>query len=120
VNWLKLFLSKLPDLPAPEVRVEEDGDLCCDWDGLSVSVSDAGRVGWAALWDEHKSHGHFQLPDWPEWFMEIIQGYAQFLDSTGTRPIAVYAVDPADGAQVDRSTRDTDARVRPPADQEPT
>lgn len=79
-NWLKLFLSKLPDLSAPEILLEEDGDLCCDWDGLTVSVSDAGRVGWAALFGDHKSSGHFMLPDWPEWWTEILGFYQQHED----------------------------------------
>lgn len=38
------------DLPAPEILIEEDGDLCLDWsEGLSISINPSGGVAWAIL-----------------------------------------------------------------------
>jgi hypothetical protein len=47
----------------------------------------------------------------------VSDGWIQAVERTAG---ADCAVDPAVGTQGDRSTRDKDARLRPPADQEPT
>jgi len=53
LETLKELLSI--DAPAPEVLLEEDGCLCLDWDGLSVSIHKNGHVSWACL--EPTEHG---------------------------------------------------------------
>lgn len=58
--------TALRDLPSPEVCIEEDGDFCFDWDGVSLSVRPDGRIAWAALIGDYKSHGSFQWPAWAE------------------------------------------------------
>lgn len=43
-------------LPAPEILIEEDGDICLDWsEGLSISINKAGGVNWAIL--DPPAHG---------------------------------------------------------------
>lgn len=49
-----LSIGQEVGLQAPEIRFEDDGDLCVDWDlargaTVSVSFSSAGRVAFAAL-----------------------------------------------------------------------
>ena len=43
-----LMLLKL-DCPAPEILLEEDGELCLDWRDLTVSITPTGKVSWAHL-----------------------------------------------------------------------
>lgn len=35
------------DLPAPEIYLEEDGDLCVEWPAASVSINKNGGINWA-------------------------------------------------------------------------
>lgn len=36
------------DLPAPEILIEEDGDICLDWSQvMSISINESGGVNWA-------------------------------------------------------------------------
>jgi hypothetical protein len=41
------------DLPAPEILLENDGDICLDWPEVSVSINKEGGVSWAILHGEH-------------------------------------------------------------------
>lgn len=44
------------DLRSPEILLEEDGDICLDWNGIaSVSINETGKVSWAIF--EGKRHG---------------------------------------------------------------
>lgn len=53
---LETLLKKILtwDLPSsPEILLEEDGDLCLDWNGkISVSINKNGNVNWAG-YGEH-------------------------------------------------------------------
>lgn len=57
-------------LEAPEVILEEDGDIGFDWHMgtacISAHVSANGRGGFAALVGDYRSTGTFQLPEWPD------------------------------------------------------
>lgn len=45
------------ELPAPEILLEEDGDICLDWNGdVSISINKSGGVAWAIT--DNKSHGN--------------------------------------------------------------
>jgi len=62
------FLKLLPDVNAPEIALEEDGDLCFDWWGrdggsFSASLREDGNVSWSGLWNggTEKATGHFIL-----------------------------------------------------------
>jgi hypothetical protein len=77
-DFVRMFLSKLPDMACAEVRLEEDGDVGFDWDHskhrtLTASVSTTGRVSWAALIHDWKAYGHFDMPDWPSDFAEALE-----------------------------------------------
>lgn len=59
------------NLEAPECVVEEDGELGLDWSlsknaAVSLSISDTGRVSYAALIGEFKCHGTFIAGEWPD------------------------------------------------------
>jgi len=44
------------DAPAPEILLEEDGDICLDWPiDASISISSSGKVNWAVL--KERRHG---------------------------------------------------------------
>lgn len=74
-DFIRKFLvraNEFRDIPSPEVRIEEDGDICFDWlEGgcdLSASVSETGRVAWSAIIKDYRNHGVFQLPEWSDEF----------------------------------------------------
>ena len=74
-------LAERSNLSAPEVALEEDGELGLDWEGgarhaLTLSLRRDGRVSYAALLGEEAMHGHFQWPDWPEDFQRLLQRFA--------------------------------------------
>lgn len=64
-----LALAKEANVYAPEIIIEEDGELGMDWYvgkgyTMTVIVGDAGRISWAALLGEWKARGNCQLqPD---------------------------------------------------------
>ena len=76
--WNLLARLPFPDaLPAPEIRLEDDGDLGFDWDvsrevTVTASLSPTGRVAWSALIGEWKAHGHFDLPSWSSEFNDAM------------------------------------------------
>lgn len=84
------LLSRLPypdRLPCPEVLIEDDGDLCFDWDArrdatVSASLTADGWVRWAALVGDWKAHGTFQLPSWSDEFNEALTRLGEALDSS--------------------------------------
>lgn len=77
-------INSLPEnLFAPEVVLEEDGDICFDWQEasdcvLSISLSAGGRVGWSALIKDYKSSGHGFLPELPDGLKEAIRKYDHY------------------------------------------
>ena len=79
-GFVRNLLSRLPFpdcLPAPEIIVEDDGELSFDWDigaraTVTVSLSAVGVVRWAALIDDWKASGHFSLPSWSPEFNEAM------------------------------------------------
>jgi hypothetical protein len=66
------FLAALPlTIPSPEIAIDPDGEVSFRWqttpeDVLSVSVSDNGRVSYAALFGNEDAHGttffHDEIP----------------------------------------------------------
>ena len=74
------LLARLPfpdALPAPEIVMEDDGDLGFDWDvsrdvSVTASLSPSGRIAWAALIGDWKAHGHFELPSWSPEFNDAM------------------------------------------------
>ncbi len=84
---VRSLLTKIhTDMECPEVRLEEDGDIGFDWDHsrdctISAHVNDDGRVGWAALIGEYRTHGRFNLPqDCPAEFVDAMQRYVATRD----------------------------------------
>ena len=71
------------DMPPPNARLEDDGDVGLDWQEaancvLSIHVSEDGSGGWAGLVGEHKNHGRFHVPDdWPDELVKIQQLYVE-------------------------------------------
>lgn len=72
-DFTRLFLTTLKSfdwLEAPEVILEEDGDIGFDWNVgkacISAHLSANGRGGFAALVGEYRATGTFQLPEWPD------------------------------------------------------
>lgn len=93
VAWL--FMERLhrdfPEMPAPEVCYENDGDLGFDWNlsrnyVVSASLSSTGRVAWSALLGETKGHGRFEVgvEEWPSEFASMLRAYA--VTEAGERP----------------------------------
>lgn len=66
----RALMRALPsDIAAPEIGVDESGELYLDWDyasdrTVSLSVDGSGEIGFAYLIGREKSHGSFVLnPD---------------------------------------------------------
>jgi hypothetical protein len=51
LETLLLILSW--DLPAPEILLEEDGDICLNWINCTVSINKNGGLSWAKLAGPH-------------------------------------------------------------------
>lgn len=49
-----LFILLRIDVFAPEIMLEEDGDLCLDyWGDATISINASGSVSWATVEDRH-------------------------------------------------------------------
>jgi len=79
-DYVREFLATVHgyDVNAPEICLEDDGDLGFDWllsdADLSVSLSPTGRMAWSALISGWSAHGKAQWPEWPD---ELVQAFAR-------------------------------------------
>ncbi len=76
---MRVLLAVPTAFPAPEIGIERDGEITLEWFGaadrvLSVSVSDAGRLTYAGLFEERPVCGHVYMgSDLPSEIIELIR-----------------------------------------------